>query len=146
MEQREQGAAHFAHAAAEVGEPEAARGVERGALVEQHAAPMASRARATAVAAAGAQGLKFGHGGFALSLSGSSLSLLARAAYPARPRTESTHMSDPYKALDFYNVDELYSDEERMIRDTVRTWVSDRFLPVIEEHNRASTFPMHLIP
>ncbi len=55
-------------------------------------------------------------------------------------------MSDPYKALDFYNVDELYSDEERMIRDTVRTWVSDRFLPVIEEHNRAATFPMHLIP
>ena len=55
-------------------------------------------------------------------------------------------MSDPYKALDFYNVDELYSDEERMIRDTVRQWVSDRFMPVIEEHNRAATFPTHLIP
>ncbi|MFN6192349.1 MAG: acyl-CoA dehydrogenase family protein, partial [Planctomycetota bacterium] len=55
-------------------------------------------------------------------------------------------MSDPYKALDFLNVDELYSDEERMIRDTVRAWVSDKFLPVIEEHNRAGTFPMHLVP
>jgi len=55
-------------------------------------------------------------------------------------------MSDLYKALDFYNVDELYSDEERMIRDTLRSWVSDRFMPVIEEHNRAATFPSHLIP
>ncbi|MEY4828962.1 MAG: Glutaryl-CoA dehydrogenase [Planctomycetota bacterium] len=55
-------------------------------------------------------------------------------------------MTDQYKALDFYNVDELFSDEERMIRDTVRGWVSDRFMPVIEEHNRNATFPMHLIP
>ena len=55
-------------------------------------------------------------------------------------------MTDQYKALDFYNVDELYSDEERMIRDTVRSWVSDRFMPVIEEHNRNATFPTNLIP
>jgi glutaryl-CoA dehydrogenase len=55
-------------------------------------------------------------------------------------------MSDPYKALDFFDVDTLYSDEERMIRDTVRSWVSDRFMPVIEEHNRAGTFPSDLIP
>jgi glutaryl-CoA dehydrogenase len=55
-------------------------------------------------------------------------------------------MTDLYKALDFYNTDELYSDEERMIRDAVRSWVSDRFMPVIQEHNRAGTFPMDLIP
>ena len=55
-------------------------------------------------------------------------------------------MSDPYKALDFYKVDDLYSEEERMIRDTVRSWVSERFLPVIEEHNRAGTFPLDLVP
>ena len=54
-------------------------------------------------------------------------------------------MSDQYKALDFYNVDELYTDEERMIRDTVRAWVSDRFMPVIEEHNRAAKFPTQFI-
>jgi len=50
-------------------------------------------------------------------------------------------MTDQFKALDFFNVDELYSDEERMIRDTIRSWVSDRFLPIIEEHNRAAKFP-----
>src|SRR5687767_13775815 len=76
---------------------------------------------------------------------GRSLSLARTRVYPA-PSAHSTHMTDLYKALDFYNVDELYSDEERMIRDTVRSWVSDRFMPVIEEHNRAATFPTHLIP
>jgi glutaryl-CoA dehydrogenase len=55
-------------------------------------------------------------------------------------------MQHPYKALDFYNVDELYSDEERMVRDTVREWVSDKVLPIIEEHNRAAKFPVQLIP
>ena len=55
-------------------------------------------------------------------------------------------MRDPYKALDFYNVEDLYTEEDRLIRDTVRSWVSDRFMPVIEEHNRAATFPRELIP
>ncbi|MCY2957126.1 MAG: acyl-CoA dehydrogenase family protein [Planctomycetota bacterium] len=54
-------------------------------------------------------------------------------------------MSDQYKALDFFDVDELYTDEERMIRDSIRSWVSDRFMPVIQEHNRNATFPTHLI-
>ena len=55
-------------------------------------------------------------------------------------------MSDPYKALDYLNVDSLYTEEERMVRDTVRAWVSDRFMPVIEHHNREGTFPKELIP
>ena len=51
-----------------------------------------------------------------------------------------------FKAPDFYAIDDLLTEEERMIRDTVREWVNDRFLPVIEEHNRAGTFPDELIP
>ncbi|GAB4141774.1 MAG: acyl-CoA dehydrogenase family protein [Planctomycetota bacterium] len=54
-------------------------------------------------------------------------------------------MSDLFKGLDFFNVDELYTDEERMIRDTIREWVSDKVIPIIEEHNRAGTFPTHLV-
>ncbi len=53
---------------------------------------------------------------------------------------------DQFKALDFYATDELYTDEERMARDTVRQWVSGEFLPIIEQHNRAATFPKELIP
>ena len=51
-----------------------------------------------------------------------------------------------FKALDFYAVDELYNEEELMIRDTIREFVEAEFMPIIEEHNRAATFPTHIIP
>jgi glutaryl-CoA dehydrogenase len=49
-----------------------------------------------------------------------------------------------FEGLDFYNIDELLTEEERAIRDTVRAWVDDRVLPIIEQHARAGTFPTHL--
>ena len=51
-----------------------------------------------------------------------------------------------YTGLDFYAVDELLSEEELMIRDTVRQFVGDEVVPIIEKHNREATFPAHLIP
>lgn len=51
-----------------------------------------------------------------------------------------------FKAADFYQIDDLFTDEERMARDSVRDWVTAEFMPVIEEHNRAGTFPADLIP
>ncbi len=50
-----------------------------------------------------------------------------------------------FKGLDFYDIDRHFTDEERMVRDSVRKWVDAEVLPVIEEHARAGTFPMHLI-
>lgn len=52
----------------------------------------------------------------------------------------------PYSAPDFFNVDSQLSDEERMIRDTVRNYVSKEIIPIIEKHHRDGTFPKHLIP
>jgi glutaryl-CoA dehydrogenase len=52
----------------------------------------------------------------------------------------------PFEGVDFYNVEELLSDEERQVRDTVRAFVSDRLMPLIEQHNRAASFPAELIP
>ena len=49
-----------------------------------------------------------------------------------------------YEAIDFYNIDAMLSDEERMVRDAVRDWVSGQVIPVIEGHCRAGTFPMDL--
>jgi glutaryl-CoA dehydrogenase len=49
-------------------------------------------------------------------------------------------------ATDLYNVDHLLSEEERLVRDTVRQFVHDRVLPVIGEHFEAGTFPRDLIP
>jgi glutaryl-CoA dehydrogenase len=50
-----------------------------------------------------------------------------------------------FKGVDFYHLDELLTEEERMIRDTIREWVDDRFMPGIEKHYREGTFPMELI-
>ena len=48
-------------------------------------------------------------------------------------------------ATDLYNIDYLLSEEERMVRDTVRKFVQDRVLPIIGEHFEAGTFPRELI-
>lgn len=50
-----------------------------------------------------------------------------------------------FEGVDFYNIDQHLSDEERMVRDLVRKWVDAEVLPIIEDHCRAGTFPMHLI-
>ena len=47
---------------------------------------------------------------------------------------------------DLYNIDHLLSEEERMVRDTVRKFVQERVLPVIGEHFEVGTFPKDLIP
>ena len=41
-----------------------------------------------------------------------------------------------YSGLDFVRIDDLFSDEEKLARDTVREFVSKEFLPVIQEHVR----------
>ena len=51
-----------------------------------------------------------------------------------------------FEAPDFYQMDELLTPEERAARDTVRDWVEERFLPIVEAHYRAGTFPMDLVP
>jgi glutaryl-CoA dehydrogenase len=51
-----------------------------------------------------------------------------------------------YEAPDFYDIDSLLTEEERMIRDAVRSWVSERVLPVVSDHYLAGTFPEELIP
>ena len=48
-------------------------------------------------------------------------------------------------ASDLYGVDDLLSDEERLIRDTVRAMVRERVLPVIADHFEAATFPRELV-
>jgi len=55
-------------------------------------------------------------------------------------------MSTNYKGVDYYNIDALLSEEERMIRDTTRDFVNNEVIPIIEQHNQAMTFPRHLIP
>ena len=51
-----------------------------------------------------------------------------------------------YAALDYYALDELYSHEERVVRDTVRELVTTRVMPGIGKHFSAGTFPHELVP
>jgi glutaryl-CoA dehydrogenase len=51
-----------------------------------------------------------------------------------------------YAALDYYALDELYTHEERMVRDTVRELVTTRIMPSIGKHWSAGTFPHELVP
>ena len=53
---------------------------------------------------------------------------------------------EKFRGVDYYGIETLLSDEERMIRDAVRDWVEAEFLPLVTEHHRAGTFPMALVP
>jgi len=51
-----------------------------------------------------------------------------------------------FRSVDFLNFDQLLNEEERLVRQTVRNWVDDRILPIIEDHYEQGSFPMHVIP
>ena len=53
---------------------------------------------------------------------------------------------EKFRGVDYYGIEALLSEEERMVRDAVRDWVEAEFLPIVIEHHRAGTFPMALVP
>ena len=55
-------------------------------------------------------------------------------------------MAGKFEGVDFYDVDSLLSEEERMIRDTVREWVEDRLMPLIGKAYIERRFPKEIIP
>jgi len=51
-----------------------------------------------------------------------------------------------YTGVDFYDVDSLLTEDERQIRDHVRDWVEDRYLPLVEKAYEEAYFPAQVIP
>jgi glutaryl-CoA dehydrogenase len=49
-----------------------------------------------------------------------------------------------FGGVDYFNMESLLSAEERLVRDTVRDFVSKEVVPIIEKHFREGTFPIHL--
>ncbi len=41
-----------------------------------------------------------------------------------------------YKGVDYYNLDDIFTEEEKAIRDTVRDFVNNEILPIIEKYNQ----------
>src|SRR5262245_60178926 len=67
-----------------------------------------------------------------------------------RPSARSQHLEEPgmprFTGVDFYDIDSLLSEEERQIRDHVRDWVEDRYLPLVEKAYEEAYFPAEVIP
>jgi glutaryl-CoA dehydrogenase len=55
-------------------------------------------------------------------------------------------MADLLKDLDFYHLDDLIGQEEKMARDAVRQFVQREVIPDVERHFANETFPLELIP
>jgi len=55
-------------------------------------------------------------------------------------------MAPRFEGVDFYDVGSLLSEEERAVRETVRQWVDDRLMPVINQHYLEGKFPLQLVP
>jgi glutaryl-CoA dehydrogenase len=51
-----------------------------------------------------------------------------------------------FEAPDYYAIEELLTEEERVVRDTARRFVEEEFQPHIVEAYRNGTFPMQLVP
>ena len=52
---------------------------------------------------------------------------------------------DLFEAPDHYNLDDLLTDEHKLIRDSAREWVKKSVSPIIEEYAQKAEFPNHLI-
>jgi len=52
---------------------------------------------------------------------------------------------DLYQHPDYYLVDELLTDEQKLIRDTVRSYVKKEISPIIEEYAQKAEFPTQII-
>ena len=50
------------------------------------------------------------------------------------------------ETVDFYRIDDLLTDEERLVRSTVSRFVDERFLPVVADHYERASFPMEIVP
>jgi glutaryl-CoA dehydrogenase len=51
-----------------------------------------------------------------------------------------------FPGVDYVDFESLLSDEQRLVRDTVRQWVEDRFKPLVEQAHRDGVFPLELVP
>jgi glutaryl-CoA dehydrogenase len=51
-----------------------------------------------------------------------------------------------FNGVDYYNIQSLLSEEELMIRDLVREFVTEEIIPIIEKYNREGKFPLQLVP
>ena len=53
--------------------------------------------------------------------------------------------TDLYQGHDYYNLDDLLTEEHKLIRETAREWVKKEVSPIIEDAAEKCEFPRHLL-
>ena len=53
--------------------------------------------------------------------------------------------TDLYQHPDYFNMDDLLSEEHKLVRDAAIAWVKKEVSPIIDEHYEKATFPMHIL-
>lgn len=53
--------------------------------------------------------------------------------------------TDLFEAPDYYNLDDLLSEEHKLVRDAARQWVKRDISPIIEEYAQKAEFPNQII-
>jgi glutaryl-CoA dehydrogenase len=51
---------------------------------------------------------------------------------------------DLFQAPDYYGLDELLTEEQKMVRDAAREWVKKEISPIIEDYCQEAKFPQHI--
>ena len=51
-----------------------------------------------------------------------------------------------FHGVDYMEIDGLFNDQEKLVRQTVREFVDQEIIPHIEDWNREGKFPQHLVP
>ena len=54
--------------------------------------------------------------------------------------------TDLYQGHDYYMMDDLLTEEHKLIRDAARAWVKQEVSPIIEDAAETQVFPKHLLP
>jgi glutaryl-CoA dehydrogenase len=53
--------------------------------------------------------------------------------------------TDLFESPDYYLLDELLTDEHKLIRQSIRDWVKKEVSPIIEDYAQRAAFPKHLL-
>ena len=61
------------------------------------------------------------------------------------PYKIKTMATDLFTHPDYFNMDDLLTEEHKLIRDTTRDWVKQNVSPIIEDYYERADFPKHLV-
>lgn len=65
--------------------------------------------------------------------------------FSEHPEIQRSNKQDLFTAPDFYAIDDLLTEEHKLIRNTARDWVKREISPIIEDCAQRNIFPNHIV-